>query len=516
MKTKVFKLKYLAAACMVLGASSAFAATAVVCDATTSAATLVNTCTPEITMYVAGSSALAGAITQVAPADLFDGTITKVIDNGGTGNSSHVSAWYGTAKSALGTAAAGKKLFVVYNNQNGSAAGISQLLSTTKDTTIPEQDVVTIGPISKVAGVVAATQAAAVGGANTCTLNADISAVTADATHIASPLMHSVTCTTHARTQADVGVTDVAPVYLFALEGAKPKTLSTLTTFPLAIQGFGIGVNANLYNALQTQQIADGRIPSTCTAGDLTAKCQPSIRRADYASLASTEGSIKSAAALLGNSDTTLLELQRRDNLSGTQSSSNVFFLGNPCLTSLDSKGKTIKGVVGGELHPLDTTPDATKLTVTLNSTGGGVTTPLADATKTDYVIGVLGLNTAEPDRTSTSWKYVKIDGVSPNYNADDTPNHKNRDAFANGNYEFAVTSYAATQVKPFSKTSVVTTYPAVVSALITGLKDSTLHDLAGIGYVDGAADPSSLDGFNKQAHYIHTAGNSCSPLIKM
>jgi hypothetical protein len=508
MKTKVFKLKYLAAACMALGASSAFAAaTPTVCDAATSAATLVNTCTPEVTMYVAGSSALAGAITQVAPADLFDGTITKVIDAGGTGNSSHVSAWYGTAKSTLGTAA-GKKLFVVYNNQNGSAAGISQLLSPIKDTTIPEQDVVTIGPMSKVAGVVAATQAASVGGANTCTQGAD--------TTVAGVTYHNVTCTSHARTQADVGVTDVAPVYLFALEGAKPKALSTLTTFPVAIQGFAVGVNANLYNALQTQQIADGRIPSSCTAGDLTAKCQPSIRRADYASLASQEGSIKSAAALLGNSDTTLLELQRRDNLSGTQSSSNVFFLGNPCLTSLDSKGKTIKGVVGGELHPLDTTPDATKLTVTLNSTGGGVTTPLADATKTDYVIGVLGLNTSEPTRTATSWKYVKIDGVSPNFNADGTAAHANRAPFANGNYEFAVTSYAATAIKPLNKTSVVTAYPAVVSALITGLKDSTLHDLAGIGYVDGAADPSVLDGFNKQAHYIHTAGNSCSPLIKM
>lgn len=506
MKTKVMKLKYLAAACMALGASSAFAVTApTVCNAASTADVLVNTCTPEVTMYVAGSSALGNAVKAVIPADLFDGTITKVTADAALPNAAATSAWYGTAKSTLGTAA-GKKLFVVYNNQNGSAAGISQLLSTTKDTTIPEQDVVTIGPMSKVAGVVAVTQAASVGGANICTLQADsvVSGVT----------YHNVTCTTHARTQADVGLTDVAPVYLFALEGAKPKALTTLTNFPIALQGFAIGVNANLYNALQTQQIADGRIPATCTAGDLTAACQPSIRRADYASLASTEGSIKSAAALLGNSDTTLLKLERRDNLSGTQASSNVFFLGNPCLTSVDSKGKTIKGVVGGKLTPLATTPDATKLMVNLNATNGTVVASLN--AQTDYSIGVVGLNGIEPARTATSWKYVAIDGVSPNFNADGTAAHANRAPFANGNYEFAVTSYAATAIKPLNKTSVVTTFPTVVSALMTGLQDSTLHDLPGIGYVDGAADPSVLDGFNKQAHYIHTAGNSCSPLIKM
>lgn len=509
---KHMKLKSLAAAVLAIGASSAFAATATTCDPTTSAATLVNTCTPDITMYVAGSSALAGAITLVAPADLFDGAITKITDAGspnGTTGANAVSAWYGTAKSTLGTAA-GKKLFVVYNKQNGSAAGISQLLSTIKDTTIPEQDVVTIGPMSKVAGVVAATQAASTGGPNSCTLGSD--------TTVSGITYHNVTCTTHARTQADVGVTDVAPVYLFALEGAKPKALSTLTNYPLAMQGFGVAVNANLYNAMQAVEKVDGRIPSSCVVGDLTAACQPSIRRADYASLISTEGTIKSAAALLGNSDSTLLELQRRDDYSGTQSSSDLFFAENSCLNNV-TPGKTtlIKGVVGGELHILTTTPDVTKLTVTLNGTNSGVTVPLADTTRTDYVIGVLGLNTGEPARTATSWKFVKIDGVSPDFDAGATGTtytHAYRAPVANGNYGFVMTSFAATQIKPFVKTSVVTTYPTVVSALITGLKDSTLHDLNGIAYLDGAADPSSLDGYYKQAHYIHTNGNSCSPLV--
>lgn len=516
MKNKFMQLKYLAAACMALGASSAFAVTPpTVCDATTSAATLVNTCTPEVIMYVAGSSALGNAIKAAVPVDLFDGVITQVTAGTGLPNASATSAWYGTAKSTLGTAA-GKKLFVVYNNQNGSAAGISQLLSPTKDTTIPEQDVVTIGPMSKVAGVVAATQATSVGGANTCTLGAD--------TTVGTVTYHNVTCTTHARTQADVGLSDVRPDLLFALEGLKPKKLTTLTYTPIAMQGFGLAVNANLYNAMQAKQLLDGRIPSTCSAGDLTAACQPTISRADYASLVTVEGGIKSAAKLLNDpADTTLLTLSRRDDLSGTQATSNMYFADNACGVSVDSKGKIIKGVLGGALTVLGSPVPATivnpvysvagVLNVNAQATGGGVKTDLNGTT--GYVIGAIGLGEAEPVRTATSWKYVKLDGVSPNFNADGTAAHANRTPFANGNYGLAVTSYAATAIKPLNKGSVVTAFPTVVSALMTGLKDSTLHDLPGIAYLDGAADPS-LDGFNKQAHYIHTAGNSCSPLIKM
>lgn len=527
-------LKYLAAACMIMGASNTFAAAAAtVCittdttDPVTSVVTsaalnTVNTCVPEVTMYIAGASALGNAITTVAPADLFDSTlpITKVKADTTVPNATATSAWLGTAKASTGTAA-GKRLYVVYNNQNGSSAGISQLLSPIKDTTISESQVVTVGPISKVAGIVAVTQAASVGGKNTCTQQAD--------TTVGTVTYQNVTCTTFNRVQADLGISDVRPDMLYAFTGAKPKKLSTLTYFPISMQGFAVGVNANLYNALQTQQIADGSLPSSCTAGDLTAACQPSVRKADYASLSSTQGGIKSAAALLNNPlDTTLLTLSRRDDLSGTQASSAIFFGDNPCGVSVDSKGKVIKGVIGGALSilgsPTPIVPSTTVYTVAsptavvtpgifqynAQATSGGVKADLASAT--GYVIGVVSLDSAEPTRTATSYKYVKIDGQSPNFKADGTIDADQRLAMINGNYPFVVASYAATAIKPLNKTSVVVTHPTLVSEMITGLKDSTLHNLRGIGYLDGATDAI---GGPKQAKYIRTGGNSCSPLIK-
>jgi len=502
---KHMKLKVLAAAVLAIGASSAFAkATPTTCDATTSLS-LVNTCTPEVTLYVAGSSALGGAISTTIATEFASG-YTTVIDNGSpsgnqgnlvgtsTANNSAVSAWYGIG--ATGTAAAGKRLLVVYNNQNGSAAGISQLLSGIKDTTIPEQDVVTVGPLVAAGGAVATAQSKAFV-ANACTLPSTSAPTT-------------VSCTSHARTQADLGISDVAPVELFALEGAKPAAISTLTNYPLAMQGFGVAVNNNFYLALQNAQ-ATALTAGGCAASfplsavDTTAACQPSIRKADYTSLVSTTGSVKSAAGFIPG-DATLLTLARRDDFSGTQASSNIFFLDNACGVAVDSKGKAIKGVLGGALTPLVTTPDATKLVVHLNATSGKVKTDLAAST--GYTIGIIGLNTL-PDGT---WKYVKVDGVSPDGAGADA---KQRNAFTTGYYEFAVESYASVSSKA-AKTSVANTgntYHALVTEMVNALKNSN-GNLKGIGYLDKAAtDHTPLTTAGVQSTVTRTAGNNCSPL---
>lgn len=508
---KNMKLKTLAAACMMIGTSSAFAAVPPqVCNITSApvdaaaALEFANTCTPDLKLYVAGASAMGAAITTVVPADLFEGTITKVIDAGspmGTTGANAVSAWYGFGKA--GTTFAGKKVFAVYNKQNGSAAGISQLLSTIKDTTIPEQDVVTIGPMGKTAGVVAATQATSTGGANTCTTLAD--------TVVGGITYHNVSCTTHARTQADLGMSDVHPIELFAFEGVKPKAVTTLTSVEIMQQGFGLAVNQKFYDALQTQNIAEGLLPATCVVPDATAACQPSVRRADYASLISVQGSIKSAAGFIPG-DVTKLILARRDDLSGSQAASNIFFADNACGNSL-LKGKVIKGVRGGMLDLItDTTVvDPAKLVVHMNATGQLVAADMGSAT--DYSIGVISLNTSP-----TPGKWVKIDGKSPNYMPDGSVAYKTRESFLNGDYPFVVTSYAATVTKP-TKGSImdpVLGNPDVAQAVITGMSDSTLHDLTGIGYTDAADDSANIAaGTPKQSNVKRTNGNNCSPLIK-
>lgn len=466
------KLKYIAAAALALCSSGAFAATAKLVCSTANAPDMVNTCAPEATLYIAGSSAMGSPLSTVVAADLFDTSTTPMIKIKDTASPNGlvgaVSAWYGMSKAAL-TGGVSKRLFVVYNNQNGSAAGVSQLLAKL-DGKITEADVVTVGPVKGVAG--------------SCT--ADGSSTTA------VPVLN---CASHALTQADMAISDVAPNELYKLYATATAKLSTLNSVPLALQGFGVAVNQNLYNALQTQNIADGLLPATCVAGDATAACQPSIRRADYASLVTKVGSIKSAAGLFAN-DATVLTLARRDDLSGTQASSNIFFADNACGVPVAKSAN-----IGGALDIISLTDSTAALVVQANATGGGVKTALNSTS--GYAIGVISLTTGQP---TTGWKFIKIDGVSPTFNADGTAAYKQRTAFATGNYPFAMTAFAVTPVKQ------AVGKPALTTAVIGGLKDSTLHDLVGIAYLDGAAnDPAAP----KQAMVHRYLGNNCSPLIK-
>ena len=78
------KIKLIAAAVMALCSTASFAAAGVAC-VTTDALSMVNTCAPEATLYIAGSSALGGALSTVVVADLFNTTTTpivKIVDNG--------------------------------------------------------------------------------------------------------------------------------------------------------------------------------------------------------------------------------------------------------------------------------------------------------------------------------------------------------------------------------------------------------------------------------------------------
>jgi len=247
----------------------------------------------------------------------------------------------------------------------------------------------------------------------------------------------------------------------------------------------------------------------------MTAACQPTIRRADYASLISKQGAIKSAGALLNNpSDTTVLTLARRDDLSGTQASSNIFFADNSCGNNhLPAVGtalpKVIAGVLGGELDIISSTDSTANLVVQSLITTDAVRSSLLS--QTGYTIGVISLNAGEGSTptgyTGTdTWKFVKIDGVSPTVLADGSVPSSQR-TFLNGNYPFAMTSFAVVPTKAPTK-GVATLFPSVLSTMIGGLSDSSLHDLKGIGYLDNA--PAA-----KRSLVQRTGGNNCSPLIK-
>lgn len=68
------KLKLVSAACLALCSFGSFAATVSSCPATPTAADLVNKCAPEVTFYMGGASAQAGALTTaiLTPGVIFD------------------------------------------------------------------------------------------------------------------------------------------------------------------------------------------------------------------------------------------------------------------------------------------------------------------------------------------------------------------------------------------------------------------------------------------------------------
>lgn len=468
------KIKFIAAACLALCSSASFAAgkTVVVCN-TASPLLMAQTCAPEATLFIGGSSALGAALNTVA-LDLFETPAAVATIKSSTGlNGGKDQGWYGMSKADV-TGGVSKRLYVVYNSQNGSAAGVSQLLAkfdpkatgvTVKNPNfIVESQVVSVGPTLIATGAVPGT---------------------CDFTDHVGTNTTALTCATPAVTQADVAISDVAPQELYALYPAATAKLTTVTSVPLALQGFGVAVSAKLYAALQADQ-------------GLSSTEQPSVRRADYASLVT--GSAKTVAVLF-NKDTTPvlpLNLARRDALSGTQASSNIFFANNACgnnhlpFKAPATVGKVIVGVLGGQLSIIGAEANTTDLTVTLNATGGGVVTEL---NKDAYGIGIISLNS--PAKGTESWKFVKLDGVSPNADVDG----KSRVAMAAGDYPFAMTAFAVTTVKQNPLKT------GLIEAVVSGLQSSTAHNFAGIAYLDGGTD--------YQSKVARTNGNNCSPLIK-
>ncbi|NQW93278.1 MAG: hypothetical protein HQ446_04485, partial [Polaromonas sp.] len=124
-------MKLVSATCLALCSAGAFALPATVCAPTTLAG-LINTCAPEITFYVGGASAQANALNNLLAtgAGIFDttavrGKITNVaatVSGGGK-----TVAYIGTGAST--TTYPGKRVLVIYNNANGSAAGVNTLLT---------------------------------------------------------------------------------------------------------------------------------------------------------------------------------------------------------------------------------------------------------------------------------------------------------------------------------------------------------------------------------------------------
>lgn len=172
-------------------------------------------------------------------------------------------------------------------------------------------------------------------------------------------------------------------------------------------QVFGVAVSTNLYRALQTAQgLAD------VDANTFDPAKAPNITSAQYTSIIAqgsgyqTDWSPILGAAGVGKK----VVLARRVGTSGTQASSNAFFLRAPCSGSPS---------VGGALVPAGVADSvAGSFEVIENSGTSDVKVALTNAnTAGNFAIGVMSLENdwrAETNNARRQYRFVKVDGVHP------------------------------------------------------------------------------------------------------
>lgn len=448
--------------------ASALATARTVCNPS-SVETMLKTCAPELTLFVptSGSPFVPSVVMTLAKSALFDPTAGPLIGIVDSRNTS-VRGMYGFSKTAL-TGGVAKRLLVVSSVPPAGPQAVSLLLARKPDG-IAEAYMPVVGPVSN--------------GQNFCKLLG------------MSAGFPVVECAMRKYQKADMALANFNADEFFRLESYATQKPSTLTSTPLGILGFGMIVNQRFYEALQSSGIKNGSLPSACSPGTVNFECQPSLRRADVASLYAKLGSIKSAAGLIPG-DSTLLVLFRGPEVSGGITAVDMYFNGNRCRKP---PAKPMQYV--DEVAMVDQSDTNVAFFVIDERFGG----PFNEG----YGLAVTSLNINPDLFAQWGWHWVKLEGVSPNYNADGSPAYMSRSAFARGGYGFAFTTFAITQ----ASTAVGTTDKSrLLEALTETLMDSRATDLGGFAYLDGLpdADPAKP----KQSLYRRAGISNCSPYIR-
>ena len=433
------KLKFIAMAVAAIAAQSAFALTPLETKAVQ--INFQNGVANNHVVYLSGASALAKSV---------PGALAKLCSAAGvtafTSSDSNVKAYSCTVGGAVPVAgmAVGSKLLVGLSVSEGSFSGV--LSQNASDFTYD------IG-----AGV-----------KHVQNNQIDFSAVASDASTVVS---------TFFRKQTAGGFLDVEP-RLFDDLVSNPALAAlsvSYSTAPVAAgQSFGVAVSPSLYAALQ---VAQG---IACTAGDYSVACQPSISKGQYASIvAQANAGFIADWSVLGLTDAQPVNLCRRVATSGTQAASNAFFLGKGCSSAAFEPSGAGDQVVG-------------VFNIVENSGSSNVATCLSNAS--NFAIGVIS---AENALATTTWKFVKLDGVAV------WDGVKARQNTIDQKYGFAFEFQTAT------RSSASAPSQGLIAALGTAIADPLVTDLTGIFIVPGAAGLNA-DAPSKIAK-ASSAGNSCA-----
>lgn len=351
-------------------------------------------------VFISGASALSGSLANVVGANCTGGTTNvKSLTIGGGTSDGRVTV---CTTSAIDGSFAGP-FAVVKRDTDGSFAGV--------------------GPVINQSGL---TKWADINSCDNVANNCALDSTTVRIPHAGL---------TDVDTNVWVGMANTG-----ALSIPVPGLGSTVASGGFAGQGFGVMVSESLYNAMMAKQVAEGRLPvsagsASCVAGNFTpGACQPSISKEEYAAIVDGNNFNYVANGAISG-DAGVINLCRRVETSGTQASSNVYFLNNSCGNASPTGGfKAPKAVdlvnsptavawnspvnaitgnyddFGGAfgLFEGSGTGDARNCVIRRNT--GKNPNNVADTLGT-YAAGWISLENAP----AAGWKLVKLDGVSPN-----------------------------------------------------------------------------------------------------
>jgi len=512
------KIKLISMAALAVCGSSAFAA----CD-TTTALKLVNTCAPEVTVYMAGASAQAPALKAImlATNTVFDTTKPFAIVTNTASGGLNVAGGDNTlgAKNTTiyyGLNALGKRTAVVYNIANGSFAGVKQMTEGTGTGSMFNEQ------ISQ--GLLTAAQEKA-GAALSCTAGSapTVSGYTLSST--AGAVVCPVIPFTYVTTAPAGGVKGVQ----LALADVHPNqaSLGVLTAgkwtdakfpvTPTGVQGFGVLVNQAALTALINREIAGGRMPSSCAgttvaSTSMTHACQPYLSHADMTALVTG----KATGATFGVAADTPIAYYRRVAFSGTQAASNITFAGQATTEGAKADDILNAKVIRTGYAPIAAAGSLDALTGNYSNTvgsfttyskvgSGDVITGVSTPTPSNALaFGVVSLEKIYPDDTkNTTW--VKLGGISPNLKLAtggativDTKQRAGMQAGYPMQFEMVALKNAANDKTPAIK--------AVVDSIVSALAEPS-YNLAGIAYIN------ATDATKKATYYRGGVANNYAPL---
>jgi streptogramin lyase len=452
-----------------------FAATPVIqCD-TSTPVKMVNTCAPEVTLNVASTEEVFDAIKTASVqssvvASLFDTSrvpIVKIVKSGATSHQS----FYGVSKPSVFGGKSKRVQVNITNWPNSSSVGISQLL-TSRSIAIagyPNNAFYGFAPPAKNV-------------ANTCLQDA--------ASTDQAPILNCPS--TSVSYKPNLVLSHVHPTEYQALNipvtGSLGK-LSITQSIPTFMAGFGVAVNESFYRALQGQNILDGVLPPSCSVGDMTGVCQPSIKQAQLASLISKDGGVKASSDLIPG-DTTVLFLTQTVVSHSQKAVQNLLLLNNPCglTTNIDK--------LNAALAPVGSADSTGQLQIKeIHQSNDEVGTYISSGA--GYQIGLQPL--------SSNGLFIKLDASSPNFDINGQASYQNRTQTANGLNPLATMTYSVRMVKEDANIA------AAANIFWLTLQSSERSDIKGLAYLDGATDSSTTP---KQSKVQRIQNTNCSPLM--